>query len=36
MYSRTLNNLKKKLNLRLSFIFSVLFVASFLLLFAIT
>ena len=36
MFSKTLNNLKGKLNLRLSFIFSVLFVASFLLLFAIT
>jgi signal transduction histidine kinase len=36
MFSKILNNLKRKLNLRLSFIFSVLFVASFLLLFIIT
>ncbi len=36
MFSRTLNNLKKRLNFRLSVIFSTLFVASFLILFALT
>ena len=36
MFSKILSNLKRKLNLRLSFIFSVLFVASFLLLFIIS